>query len=75
MTAISPITSPFQTGDQVVLAEGTYQGTTGVLVRFRPDANWADIAEPNGKVRCHPVAGLPIVGRTTMPGSRNREPG
>jgi hypothetical protein len=48
----------FQEGDPVVLAEGTYQGTRGVFLRFREDPAWADITEPNGLVRRHPVAWL-----------------
>jgi hypothetical protein len=35
----------FREGDDVVLAEGTYQGTPGVFVRLREDVNWADIME------------------------------
>jgi hypothetical protein len=48
----------FREGDEVVLAEGTYQGTLGVFVRLRPDVNWADITERNGSIRSHPVAWL-----------------
>ncbi len=48
----------FQEGDEVILAEGTYQGTLGVFVRLRKDVNWADITERNGSVRSHPVAWL-----------------
>jgi hypothetical protein len=48
----------FREGDAIVLAEGSYRGTTGVFLRLRADANWADISEPNGKVRSHPVAWL-----------------
>lgn len=36
----------------------TYQGTLGVFVRFRQDANWADVTERNGTIRGHPVAWL-----------------
>ena len=46
----------FHEGDEVVLADGTYQGTPGIFVRFRKDVNWADITERNGTIRCHPVA-------------------
>ena len=58
-------TAPFREGDEVVLGAGTYQGTLGVFVRYRADANWADITERNGIIRSHPVvwldhmAGLP----------------
>ena len=50
--------STFREGDEVVLANGTYQGTPGVFLGFRQDVNWADITERNGKVRSHPVAWL-----------------
>jgi hypothetical protein len=46
----------FRAGDQVVLVEGTYQGTPGVFVRLaESDPKWAEITERNGKVRSHPV--------------------
>jgi hypothetical protein len=48
----------FREGDEVILAEGTYQGTRGVFVRLKKDVNWADITERNGSVRSHPVAWL-----------------
>ena len=51
-------TTGFKEGDNVVLAEGTYQGTPGVFIRPRQDVNWAEIKEPNGMVRCHPVVWL-----------------
>lgn len=51
-------TAEFKESDNVVLAEGTYQGATGVFIRLRPDANWAEIRERNGTVRCHPVVWL-----------------
>jgi hypothetical protein len=50
--------TPFLHGDQVVLAEGTYQGTLGSFLGFREDSKWADIAEANGHIRSHPVAWL-----------------
>ena len=50
--------APFREGDKVALAEGSYQGTLGVFLRLRSDVNWADITEPHGRVRCHPVAWL-----------------
>ena len=53
-----PVGTEFREGDEVVLAEGTYQGTLGVFVRLRKDVNWADITERNGSVRSHPVAWL-----------------
>ena len=48
----------FHEGDKVVLAEGTYQGTTGVFLRLREDNAWAEITEPDGSIRGHPVAWL-----------------
>ena len=48
----------FHEGDEVVLVEGTYQGTRGVFVRLRDDVGWADITERDRTVRCHPVAWL-----------------
>ena len=48
----------FHEGDEVMLVEGTYQGTLGVFVRLRDDVGWADITERNGEVRSHPVAWL-----------------
>jgi hypothetical protein len=59
MMSNRPIDSAFREGDEVVLAEGTYQGTRGVFVRFRKDVRWgADITEPDGSIRNHPVAWL-----------------
>ena len=52
------VRTAFREGDEVVLAEGTYQGTLGVFVRLRKDINWADITERNGTMRSHPVAWL-----------------
>ena len=50
--------SVFREGDEVVLAEGTYQGTLGVFLRQKEDVNWADITERNGSIRSHPVEWL-----------------
>ncbi len=68
MTSVRPVTPVFSEGDEVVLAEGTYQGTPGVFVRLRKDANWADITERNGSIRNHPVAWLDHP--TDAPGGR-----
>ena len=38
------------------MAEGAYQGTTGIFIALRADCAWADITEPNGNIRRHPVA-------------------
>lgn len=48
----------FREGDEVVLAQGSYQGTLGVFLRLKQDVNWADITERNGDVRSHPVIWL-----------------
>jgi hypothetical protein len=48
----------FREGDEVVLAEGSYQGTPGIFLRLRDDVNWADITEPDGRIRSHPLAWL-----------------
>ena len=58
MDHTEPVTTTFHEGDEVILVEGTYQGTLGVFVRFRDDVAWADITERNGEVRSHPVAWL-----------------
>jgi len=55
MTHTEPLHSGFREGDEVVLVEGTYQGTLGVFVRLKNDVGWADITERNGEVRSHPV--------------------
>lgn len=61
---------PFREGDEVVLAEGTYQGTVGVFLRLKEDVNWADITERNGAVRSHPVVWLAHAA-SSLPGSAN----
>jgi hypothetical protein len=58
MMSDRPVATGFRKGDEVVLAEGTYQGTPGVFVGLTKDANWADITERDGSVRSHPVAWL-----------------
>ena len=58
MLTDKPVAPPFHKGDEVVLAEGTYQGTLGVFLRLRGDVKWADITERNGNVRSHPVEWL-----------------
>ena len=58
MTSARPAGPAFREGDEVVLAEGSYQGTLGVFLRLREDPNWADITERDGNVRSHPVAWL-----------------
>lgn len=58
MMSNRPVGTVFREGDEVVLAEGTYQGTPGVFVRLRADANWAEVTERDGSIRSHPVAWL-----------------
>jgi hypothetical protein len=53
-----PAGAAFKEGDEVVLAEGSYQGTPGVFLHLRADVNWADIQERDGSTRNHPVAWL-----------------
>jgi hypothetical protein len=48
----------FHEGDEVVLAEGSYQGTPGVFLRLKKDPKWADIKERNGSIRSHPLVWL-----------------
>jgi len=48
----------FREGDEVVLDQGSYQGTPGVFVGFQKDINWANIRERDGSLRSHPVAWL-----------------
>lgn len=51
----------FVQGDQVVLTENTYldsQGSHAVFLRFRADANWADITTRTGAVHSYAVAWL-----------------
>ena len=55
MTNTQPI---FREGDEVMLAEGSYQGTPGVFLRLRADVKWADIRERDGSVRSHPITWL-----------------
>jgi hypothetical protein len=61
---VSPVTAvrvrAFLEGDEVVLAEGAYQGSQGVFLHLRKDPNWADIRERNGAIRSHPVAWLEL---------------
>jgi len=58
MISTRPTDQAFRPGDEVVLARGTYQGTSGVFLRLRKDLNWADITEDDGAVRSHPVLWL-----------------
>lgn len=70
MMSIRHAALTFREGDEVVLAQGTYQGTLGIFLRLREDGNWADITERNGDVRSHPVIWL-AHSLSTTPGSVN----
>jgi hypothetical protein len=65
-----PAGPTFQEGDEVILAEGPYQGTPGIFLHLKKDANWADITERNGDVRSHPMQWL-AHSVPALPGSRN----
>jgi hypothetical protein len=58
MTSVRPVDPGFQEGEAVVLARGTYQGTTGVFLHLRNDPKWADIQETGGNIWSHPVEWL-----------------
>ena len=58
MMSTQPAAPTFREGDEVVLAKGTYQGTLGIFLHMKEDANWADIRERNGAIRSHPVIWL-----------------
>jgi len=70
MMSIRPAAPTFHEGDEVVLAQGSYQGTLGIFLRLREDINWADITERNGDVRSHPVIWL-AHSASAIPGSVN----
>lgn len=58
MSNIKPVVPQFHEGDEVVLVEGSYQGTLGVFIGLKDDAKWADIRERDGSIRSHPVEWL-----------------
>ena len=70
MLSTRPAGPTFREGDEVVLAQGSYQGTLGVFLRLKEDVNWADIRELNGDVRSHPVIWL-ARRAVAIPGSVN----
>ena len=70
MTSARPAGPTVREGDEVVLAQGSYQGTLGIFVRLKEDVNWADITERNGSIRSHPVIWL-ANSATAIPGSGN----
>ena len=65
-----PMGRAFREGDEVVLTDGTYQGTLGIFLRLKEDVKWADITERNGGVRSHPVVWLGH-SADAIPGSAN----
>lgn len=69
MTSNGTVDTAFREGDEVVLAEGAYQGTPGVFLRLKEDVNWADITERDGSIRSHPVVWL--AHSTAIPASAN----
>jgi len=70
MMNTQPAGPTFREGDEVVLAQGTYQGTLGVFRRLTGDVNWAEISERDGSVRSHPVMWL-AHSAAAIPGSVN----
>jgi hypothetical protein len=68
-TPTAVMSPAFRKGDEVVLAEGTYQGTLGTFLGLKEDANWADITERNGEVRSHPVTWLAPASAEAAPAS------
>jgi hypothetical protein len=60
MMGTIPAARAFHQGDEVVLANGTYQGTRGVFLRLKDDVKWADITESDGSIRSHPVEWLAL---------------
>jgi hypothetical protein len=59
---------PFHEGDAICMAKGSYQGTLGIFMCLRSDPAWADLQEPNGLVRAHPVEWMALA---TPPGVHN----
>ena len=66
----APALRVFHEGDEVVLAHGTYQGTSGIFVRLRADTNWADVTECDGTTRRHPMAWLARPSAVLEPGAK-----
>ena len=61
MMNVKPATQVFNTGDEVVVTRGSYQsseGSHGVFLRLREDANWADVTARDGSISSHPVEWL-----------------
>ena len=61
-------------GDNLVLAQGTYQGTPGVFLRLTEDVHWAEIKEQNGTVRNHPVMWLQHSGPAALEALSGKKP-
>ena len=45
------------------MASGPYQGTIGVFLGLRDDANWGVIRESNGNERFHPLEWMEKTGK------------
>jgi hypothetical protein len=60
MATVKPVEPAFRAGDEVVLAEGTYQGTRGIFLRPSTDPKWVEITEHSGRVRSHPLEWLAL---------------
>ncbi len=67
-----PAAHQFREGDEVVLANGAYQGSLGVFLHANEDPKWADIRERNGAVRSHPVEWLALAGPAGVPGAAGK---
>jgi len=66
--AASAASCAFHNGDRVYLAKGSYEGTLGTFLNLRSDPKWADIREPGGDIRAHPVEWLAL---SAPPNSKN----
>jgi hypothetical protein len=51
----------FQAGENVVLAKGPYQGTSGVFLRLTRDETWAEIEERGSRGSNHPARSHPVI--------------
>jgi hypothetical protein len=55
-------TCPFHEGDSICLVKGSYQGTIGIFLHLQKDPLWAELCEPGGLVRAHPVEWMALAG-------------
>ena len=65
-------TCPFHEGDRICLVKGSYQGTIGIFLHLKRDPLWAELREPDGLVRAHPVEWMALAepAGEPMPASR-----